>query len=304
MLYRRAVNHDPAHIDPAHIDLSQRPRTVSFENPTGAASAAGTVAGGRKGAPRKSIDSGERVVLVDIDGPGTVGHIWLTVPPMRPDNLRAITIEVFYDGHDEPSISVPLPDFFGAVHGRPVPYHSALQSTQEGRGYNSWIPMPFRQHLRIELTNHATTCDRPVLPGRPDPRPRGRRARHAACELPAREPHDAPSRLHHRRRLHRPRPVPGVQRRRPHLPRAVVVRLVRRGRGEDVPRRRAATLVVRHRVGGLRRHRVGDGCAPDAVPGRAVDRQRPGEPASDARPGRRSTDGTCPTRWCSNAICG
>lgn len=154
MLYRRAVNHDPS-----VIDLAQRPRTVSFENPTGAASAAGTVAGGRKGAPRRSIASGERVVLADLDGPGTVGHVWLTVPPMRPDNLRAITIEVFYDGHDEPSIAVPLPDFFGAPHGRPVPYHSALQSTQEGRGFNSWIPMPFRRHLRIELTNGAT---RPV----------------------------------------------------------------------------------------------------------------------------------------------
>ncbi len=93
------------------------------------------------------------MVLADLDGPGTIGHVWLTVPPMRPDHLRAITIEVFYDGHPDPSVSVPLPDFFGAVHGRPVPYASALQSTQEGRGYNSWIPMPFRRHVRVEFHN-------------------------------------------------------------------------------------------------------------------------------------------------------
>lgn len=149
------VNHGPfaIHTDLSRIDRSQRPRTVSFENPTGAASTAGTAAGGRKGAPRRTIAAGERVVLADLDGPGTIGHVWLTVPPMRPDHLRAITIEVFYDGHPDPSVSVPLPDFFGAVHGRPVPYASALQSTQEGRGYNSWIPMPFRRHVRVEFHN-------------------------------------------------------------------------------------------------------------------------------------------------------
>ena len=139
--------------DPMRIDLTQAPRTISFENPTGAAGAGGTAAGGRKGAPFRTIEPGERVTLADIDGPGTVRHVWCTVPPMRPEHLRALVLEVHYDGHAEPSVSVPLPDFFGAVHGRPVPYASALQSTQEGRGYNSWIPMPFRRHLRVELVN-------------------------------------------------------------------------------------------------------------------------------------------------------
>ena len=48
-----------------------------------------------------------------------------------------------------------MADFFGAPFGRPVPYHSALQSTQEGRGFNSWMPMPFRRHVRIDLVNAA-----------------------------------------------------------------------------------------------------------------------------------------------------
>ncbi len=141
--------------DPSLIDLAQRPRTISFENPAGTAGTGGSSAGGRKGAPSRSIGRGERVVLADIDGPGTVRHFWLTVPPMRPERLRGIVLEVFYDGSPEPSVSVPLPDFFGAVHGRPVPYASALQSTQEGRGFNSWIPMPFREHVRVEFVNHT-----------------------------------------------------------------------------------------------------------------------------------------------------
>lgn len=141
--------------DPARIDPRRRPRTVSFENPTGAAGSAGATHGGRKGSPSRRLDIGERVVLADIDGPGRVGHLWLTLPPMAPEHLRVFTLEVFYDGNDAPSISVPVPDFFGTGMGRPVPYHSALQSVQEGRGFNSWIPMPFRQHLRIELVNDS-----------------------------------------------------------------------------------------------------------------------------------------------------
>ncbi|MFM2077935.1 MAG: hypothetical protein RJA49_1825 [Actinomycetota bacterium] len=139
--------------NPAHIDLQMRPRTVSFENPTGAAGSAGAAHGGRKGRPSRTVDAGERVVLADLDGPGRIGHLWLTLPPMAPEHLRAFTLEVFYDGLDEPSISVPLPDFFGVGLGRAQPYTSALQAVQEGRGFNSWVPMPFRRHVRIEVTN-------------------------------------------------------------------------------------------------------------------------------------------------------
>ncbi|MBK5288609.1 MAG: DUF2961 domain-containing protein, partial [Acidimicrobiia bacterium] len=141
--------------DPALIDLTHRARTVSFENPTGGAGSAGATHTGRKGSAWKFVDIGERVTLADINGPGRLGHFWMTVVPCPPDELRALVLEVFYDGRNEPSISVPVPDFFGAVHGRPVPYASALQSTPEGRGFNSWIPMPFRDSIRIELVNRS-----------------------------------------------------------------------------------------------------------------------------------------------------
>lgn len=146
---------DGPYLDSVRIDTSRRPRTISFENPAGTAGTAGAAARGRKGSPSRTIAAGERVVLADIDAPGIVRHVWLTVPPMRPQRLRALVVEAYYDDTTEPSVAVPLPDFFGAVHGRPVPYASALQSTQEGRGFNSWIPMPFRRHLRVELTNHT-----------------------------------------------------------------------------------------------------------------------------------------------------
>ncbi|MEX0782110.1 MAG: glycoside hydrolase family 172 protein [Dehalococcoidia bacterium] len=142
--------------DPSCIDLSLDSRAVTFENPTGERGAGGTAHGGRKGAPSRMFEPGERVVLADIAGPGTVRHIWVTVPPARPEILRAWLLDVFYDGLAEPSISVPLLDFFGLANGRAVPYASALTSAQEGRGFNAYFPMPFRRRIRFELTNGST----------------------------------------------------------------------------------------------------------------------------------------------------
>ena len=69
--------------------------------------------------------------------------------------MRALFLEVFYDGANEPSVSVPCLDFFGLPHGRPVAYDSALTAAQEGRGFNSYVPMPFDRSIRIELVNGA-----------------------------------------------------------------------------------------------------------------------------------------------------
>ncbi len=139
--------------DPSRIDLSLDSRAVTFENPTGARGAGGMAHGGRKGAPSRIFQAGERVTLADIAGPGTVRHIWVTVPPAPPEVMRAWALDVYYDGGDEPSISVPLLDFFGLANGRPAAYDSALTATQEGRGFNAYFPMPFRKRMRIDLTN-------------------------------------------------------------------------------------------------------------------------------------------------------
>ena len=140
-------------LNPARIDTSMQSRAVTFENLTGAKGAGGTAHGGRKGAPNRTIKAGERLVLADIAGPATVRHIWMTFPPAPPELMRGLWMEVFYDDSDEPSISVPCLDFFGLPMGRPVAYASALMSAQEGRGFNSYIPMPFARRFRLEVVN-------------------------------------------------------------------------------------------------------------------------------------------------------
>jgi hypothetical protein len=139
--------------DPSRIDARLDSRSISFENPTGARGAGGTAHGGRKGSPQRIVASGERLVLADIEGPGRVRHIWLTAAPMPPEQMRRLVLEVFYDGLAAPSVSVPLLDFFGCAHGRPVPLVTAYTAVQEGRGFNATFPLPFRSRIRFELWN-------------------------------------------------------------------------------------------------------------------------------------------------------
>jgi hypothetical protein len=141
--------------DPSRLDLRLDSRAVTFENPTGERGAGGRACGGRKGAPSRRIAAGETVTLADLDGPGTLRHVWMTFPPAPPETMRAVWMEVFYDGAAEPSISVPCLDFFGVPHGRPAAYASLLTAVQEGRGFNAYFPMPFRHHVRVQLTNSA-----------------------------------------------------------------------------------------------------------------------------------------------------
>lgn len=142
-------------LDPSLVDPELDSRAVTFENPTGERGAGGQTHAGRKGSPSRRVARGETVVLADLRGPGTLRHIWMTFPPAPPEIMRALWMEVFYDGAQEPSVSVPCLDFFGLPHGRPVAYCSALTAAQEGRGFNAYFPMPFGDHVRVTLTNSA-----------------------------------------------------------------------------------------------------------------------------------------------------
>ncbi|MES1158743.1 MAG: glycoside hydrolase family 172 protein [Terricaulis silvestris] len=133
-------------------------RSITFENPTGAPGQGGQAASplgpGRKGAPMRTIQAGERVQLADIAGGGTIRHIWMTTEN-EPRILRGTVIRVWWDGQAHPSIEAPLGDFFGFAHGRTDPFQSAVHSVGEKASLNIWLPMPFREHARVELVNES-----------------------------------------------------------------------------------------------------------------------------------------------------
>jgi hypothetical protein len=152
----RVPLHRDSLFDPSIIDTRFDSRSISFENPNGARGAGGKSAFGRKGRPARVLQPGERVVLASINGTGTIRHIWMTLSALPPEMARALRFEVFYEGLSEPSISVPIFDFFGLAHGRTAEYYSTMVSVNEGRGLNSYMPMPFGESIRMEFTNEST----------------------------------------------------------------------------------------------------------------------------------------------------
>ncbi len=148
--------------EPYQLDTGLVSRSISFENPTGAPGEGGKAAShlgvGRKGAASRNIQPGETVQLCDIEGPGTIRHIWVTIAHDG-DQLRSTVLTAWWDGQEHPSIQCPVGDFFGAAHGKIKPYCSAVHSFGNRAGMNIWLPMPFQKRARFAFTtNRANRC--------------------------------------------------------------------------------------------------------------------------------------------------
>ena len=104
----------------------------------------------------KIIGAGETLVIADLQGPGEITHIWVTISSEDPKHLRNIAMRVYYDGNDFPSVESPIGDFFGLGHGAYYYYGSAVQSIGTDNAMNSFWPMPFQKSARIEATNEST----------------------------------------------------------------------------------------------------------------------------------------------------
>lgn len=130
-------------------------RWASGENPTAAKGAGGKANNGAKGAAFYAIRPGETAVLLDAQGPGVVNRMWCTLNDRSPEMLRALRIDMHWDGAATPAVSAPFGDFFGMVHGETSAFENEFFSSPEGRSFNFSIPMPFRTGARITVTNES-----------------------------------------------------------------------------------------------------------------------------------------------------
>ncbi len=144
--------------EPYLLNTGLTSRSICFENPTGAPGAGGQAASnlgaGRKGAPAMALNADREVQLCDIQGPGTIRHIWMTTAN-TPVNLRSLVIRAWWDDQEHPSIECPIGDFMGFAHGKVTGYFSAVHSLGRNAGMNIWLPMPFITRARITLTNEG-----------------------------------------------------------------------------------------------------------------------------------------------------
>ena len=138
-------------------------RSISPENFTGekgkggmasleegnAAKAARELGQGWKVSPYVHIESGETFTLAEIDGPGAIQQIWMTPT----GNWRYSIIRFYWDDETEPSVEVPVGDFFSVGWGEFKQISSLAVCVNPGSALNCYWTMPFRKKCRITMEN-------------------------------------------------------------------------------------------------------------------------------------------------------
>lgn len=126
--------------DPANVGK------INMANATGAARDLGI---GWKVNPYVKIRPGETFTMAEMNGPGAVQHIWMTLA----GTWRYCILRIYWDDETEPSVECPAGDFFGMGWGRFAKLSSLAVCVNPGSGFNSYWVMPFRKKCRITMEN-------------------------------------------------------------------------------------------------------------------------------------------------------
>lgn len=101
------------------------------------------------------IPQGKEVLLAEFQGPGKVTYFYITDDSGGKFH-RGLVLKVFWDDEKEPSIHVPLADFFGAIGSKTIDYQSAPMKINHFC-YMCYVPMPFSRQARFVLANDGDT---------------------------------------------------------------------------------------------------------------------------------------------------
>jgi len=105
----------------------------------------------------RPIHPGKTVTLAELDGPGVIRHIWLTINAKELRAGRSLVLRMYWDGRSKPAVEAPLGDFFAVGNGARCNVDSLPVSVNsEGRAFSCYWSMPFAKHARITLTNEST----------------------------------------------------------------------------------------------------------------------------------------------------
>ena len=121
------------------------------------------VRGGRSGRVKGAIyiKPGESAQIAAIKGPAVIHHFWCTLRCESNLCLAEQVLRIWWDNEPQPSVEVPLGDFFAVGFGRErfvnsfliemiptggMPNHTAL---------NCYIPMPFSDRAVIKIENQG-----------------------------------------------------------------------------------------------------------------------------------------------------
>jgi hypothetical protein len=132
-------------------------RWASFENPNAEKGQGAKENQGAKGHPYDILRPGSSLTLLDVDGPGIIHRIWMSLDELfdSPQAMRSLRIDMYWDHSDEPAVSSPLSEFFCQPLARMATFENALFASPEGRSFVCYAPMPFRTGARIAVTNES-----------------------------------------------------------------------------------------------------------------------------------------------------
>jgi hypothetical protein len=136
-------------------------RSISPENLTGAKGLGGMATEGTGAKASKDLGQGWKVspsviiksqttfTLAEIDGPGSIKHIWMTPT----GNWRFSILRIYWDDEKEPSVECPVGDFFCMGWGQYSPLQSLAVTVNPGSAFNCYWPMPFHNKCKITMEN-------------------------------------------------------------------------------------------------------------------------------------------------------
>jgi hypothetical protein len=100
---------------------------------------------------------GETTVLADLEGPGIVSHIWLTVADNEYAWPRLLRLRIYYDGSSTPSVDAPIGDFFAVGGGFEKEVRSLMvRDSSDGRARTATGPCRFVSRARSPSPMRAT----------------------------------------------------------------------------------------------------------------------------------------------------
>jgi len=111
----------------------------------------------------RQIQPGGILTIADIQGAGSIRHIWMTFPEPAPSwlgrngcaNHSELVIRMYWDGAPQPAVESPVGDFFAAGFGQRAAINSMPVMVEGGDAYNCFWLMPFYQSARIEIENQS-----------------------------------------------------------------------------------------------------------------------------------------------------
>jgi hypothetical protein len=114
----------------------------------------------------RALEPGKTLVLAEISGPGRIVHFRDNITSHEPHHLQLHVLRAFWDGEKEPSVEVPVGDFFAVGFGLTEKINTTLMCIDQrpgklmdpaafGAARNCYIPMPFKRSARLTITNEG-----------------------------------------------------------------------------------------------------------------------------------------------------